>query len=148
MGDEPQPRPGSRPRVSRAAAAICGFAALTSAAAGLMVMAPGSLAHSGDAERALTPQSDPHPGYHKGKASWYNDAHDKTACGFKAKYGVANRTLKCGTKVQFIYKQYRVTGVVDDRGPYTAGRTWDLDLPTANALHMTSAGVVTVWAKW
>ena len=33
-------------------------------------------------------------------ASWYYDDAGATACGFHAHYGVANRTLPCGTKVR------------------------------------------------
>src|SRR5438067_1031038 len=36
--------------------------------------------------------------YREAGASWYNDG-GSTACGFHAHYGVANRTLPCGTKV-------------------------------------------------
>ncbi|MGH2888311.1 MAG: septal ring lytic transglycosylase RlpA family protein [Solirubrobacteraceae bacterium] len=76
-------------------------------------------------------------------ASWYYDA-GATACGFHARYGVANRTLPCGTKVAFRRGSRSVTAVVDDRGPFVAGREWDLSQSTAGALGF--AGVGTVWA--
>jgi rare lipoprotein A (peptidoglycan hydrolase) len=121
--------------------------ALTGAAVGLLLAASGSQAISrGAADRQVSATA--HPGYHRGLASWYNDDHVKTACGFHAKFGVANRTLKCGTKVVFLRNGYHATAVVDDRGPYVHGRTWDLDEHTASALHAKSDGVVTVWAKW
>lgn len=40
--------------------------------------------------------------------------------------GVAHRTLPCGTKVTFRYKGHTVVTQVIDRGPYVAGRTWDM----------------------
>lgn len=40
--------------------------------------------------------------------------------------GVAHRTLPCGTKVTFRYNGRTVTTMVIDRGPYVAGRTWDM----------------------
>jgi hypothetical protein len=49
-------------------------------------------------------------------ASWYDDA-GATACGFHAFYGVANKSLPCGTRVRFSYGGRSVTAVVDDRGP-------------------------------
>ena len=74
-------------------------------------------------------------------ASWYDDAGN-TACGFHATYGVANKTLPCGTKVTFAYGGRTVTATVDDRGPYVAGREYDLNQNTAGALGM--GGVATV----
>jgi rare lipoprotein A len=77
-------------------------------------------------------------------ASWYEDAGN-TACGFHAGLGVANRTLPCGTKVEFHYGGRTVNAVVDDRGPYVGGRDWDLNQNTAAALGF--AGVGTVWVS-
>ena len=77
-------------------------------------------------------------------ASWYNDAGD-TACGFHARYGVASRTLPCGTKVTFAYDGRSVVATVDDRGPYVYSRDYDLNQNTASALGMD--GVATVLAS-
>jgi rare lipoprotein A len=77
-------------------------------------------------------------------ASWYNDG-GSTACGFHATDGVANKTLPCGTKVKFRLGGRSVTAVVDDRGPFVAGRTWDLNQNAAAALGV--AGVATVWSS-
>jgi hypothetical protein len=82
--------------------------------------------------------------YRQSVASWYNDAGN-TACGFHAGMGVANKTLPCGTKVTFLYGGRRVTAVVDDRGPFVAGREWDLNQNTAGALGF--GGVATVWSS-
>jgi hypothetical protein len=77
-------------------------------------------------------------------ASWYDDG-GATACGFHAYYGVANRTLPCGSKVTFVMGGRRVNAVVDDRGPFVDGRDWDLNQNTASALGFD--GVETVWSS-
>lgn len=82
--------------------------------------------------------------YRQAGASWYNDGGN-TACGFHAQYGVANRTLPCGTKVAFRYGGRSVTATVDDRGPYVGGRDWDLSQTTAGALGF--GGVDEVWSS-
>jgi rare lipoprotein A len=82
--------------------------------------------------------------YREAGASWYDDA-GSTACGFHAFYGVANRTLPCGTPVKLRYNGRSVTATVDDRGPYVAGRDWDLNQNTAAALGF--GGVGTVWSS-
>ncbi len=74
-------------------------------------------------------------------ASWYYDAGD-TACGFHATYGVANRTLPCGTKVTLSYGGRTIVATVDDRGPYVYGRTFDLNQNTARFLGMWGVGTV------
>jgi rare lipoprotein A (peptidoglycan hydrolase) len=130
------------PRFAAGAGALL---TLTTAAAALMLTAPGSQAHS-SLGRGTQSAAHRHPGFHRGIASWYYDDHSETACGFHAKFGVAHRTLPCHTKVTFWHNHHRVVAVVDDRGPYIVGRTWDLDEHTAAALHFS--GVAGVWAKW
>jgi rare lipoprotein A len=78
-------------------------------------------------------------------ASWYYDGTGATACGFQAHYGVANRTLPCGTKVRFRNGSHEVTATVDDRGPFISGRTWDLGINTRDALGFV--GVGSIWAS-
>lgn len=82
--------------------------------------------------------------YQQTVASWYFDG-GTTACGFHAYYGVANLRLPCGTPVSFYYGGRVVRAVVDDRGPYVGGRTWDLNQNTAAALGMM--GVAGVWSS-
>ena len=82
--------------------------------------------------------------YRQAGASWYYDGGN-TACGFHAYYGVANRTLPCGTTVTFRFGGRSVTATVDDRGPFVAGRDWDLNQNTAGALSF--GGVATVWSS-
>lgn len=134
-------------RARRRAIGAYALLTLTSAGAGLLLTAPGSEALPGYFTRSSRTQSaaSKHPGFHRGVASWYYD-NGPTACGFHAKFGVANRTLPCGTHVTFLHAGHRAKAVVDDRGPYVAGRTWDLDQRLARKLHVS--GVATVWAKW
>ena len=56
--------------------------------------------------------------------------------------GVANKTLPCGTKVVFQYGSRAIEVKVIDRGPYIAGREWDLTAATAVALHFPGLGPV------
>jgi hypothetical protein len=74
-------------------------------------------------------------------ASWYYDAGN-TACGFHATYGIANKTLPCGSKVTLAYGGRTVVATVDDRGPYVYGRSFDLDQNTARYLGMWGVGTV------
>ena len=76
-------------------------------------------------------------------ASWYYD-EGNTACGFHARYGVANKTLRCGTKVTIRYGDRSVVATVDDRGPYVYGRSFDLSQNTAAALGMWGVATVDV----
>jgi rare lipoprotein A (peptidoglycan hydrolase) len=56
--------------------------------------------------------------------------------------GVANKTLPCGTKVLFQYGSRAIEVRVIDRGPYIAGREWDLTAATAVALHFPGLGPI------
>jgi rare lipoprotein A len=82
--------------------------------------------------------------YRQSVASWYDDA-GATACGFHAYFAVAHKYLPCGTQVSFRYGGQAVTATVDDRGPFIAGREWDLNQNTASALGF--GGVGTVWSS-
>lgn len=59
--------------------------------------------------------------------------------------GVAHKTLPCGTKVKLRYRGRTVTAPVIDRGPYVAGR--DYDLTWAVKLKLGFPGVGTVLAS-
>lgn len=73
-------------------------------------------------------------GWHRdGSVSWYGPGFygHRTACGkalTTSLIGVANRTLPCGTLVTFRNPANgrSITLRVVDRGPYVAGRQWDL----------------------
>jgi len=56
--------------------------------------------------------------------------------------GVANKTLPCGSRVRLRYRGHSVTVPVVDRGPYVAGREFDLTAATRARLHFPSTGVL------
>lgn len=87
--------------------------------------------------------------YRAGQASFYGPGlyGGHLACGgtlTPSKVGVASKRLPCGTKVKFHYHGRSVTAPVIDRGPYAAGREWDLTTATKNKLGFGSTG--TVWS--
>ena len=87
--------------------------------------------------------------YRRSQASWYGPGFygHRTACGGTLSphtLGVANKTLPCGTRVMLKYGNRRVTVPVIDRGPYVAGREYDLTSATKNRLHFGSTG--TLWS--
>lgn len=55
--------------------------------------------------------------------------------------GVANLSLPFGTKIEFCLSRC-VVAVVDDRGPYVAGRLFDLQPAVASAIGFPGLGVV------
>lgn len=59
--------------------------------------------------------------------------------------GVAHKTLPCGSKVTLRYGNRTVTTRVVDRGPYVAGREFDLTAATRNDLGFGDIG--TVWTN-
>ena len=80
-------------------------------------------------------------------ASFYDLYGNGVACGgilHVSTLGVANKTLPCGTKVIFMYGNRAIEVPVIDRGPYIAGRVWDLTGATAEALHFPGLGPI----KW
>jgi hypothetical protein len=79
-------------------------------------------------------------------ASWYGGG-GSLACGgwlTSTTMGVANKTLPCGTLVTLRYDGHTVRVPVVDRGPYVAGREYDLTEATKRALGFE--GVGEVWA--
>jgi hypothetical protein len=79
--------------------------------------------------------------------SWYGPGFygGRTACGGTLGYGtlgVAHKTLPCGTKVTLRYRGHTVRVPVIDRGPYAAGREYDLTGATKRALGFGSTGTV------
>ena len=69
----------------------------------------------------------------------------RTACGEKlnrATLGVANRTLKCGTKVGLYYHGRTLIVPVIDRGPSANGADWDLTDATAKALGIPGTATI------
>lgn len=82
--------------------------------------------------------------YHLAGASWYGGGGG-TACGEQltsSTLGVANKTLPCGTLVTLRYGGRTVRVPVIDRGPYVAGREYDLTEATKRALGFGDTGDV------
>jgi rare lipoprotein A len=80
------------------------------------------------------------------EASWYGGG-GSLACGgalTSSTLGVANKTLPCGTMITLRYDGRTVRVPVVDRGPYVAGREFDLTEATKDALDF--GGVGEVWS--
>jgi hypothetical protein len=80
-------------------------------------------------------------------ASWYGPGMygSTTACGqtlTAGTLGVAHKTMPCGTKLTLRYHGRQVRVQVIDRGPYVAGREFDLTQATKDALGFGSTGEV------
>jgi len=88
--------------------------------------------------------------YRHAGASYYGPGlyGNGVACGgtlMPGTLGVANKTLPCGTKVKLRYRGRSLTVPVIDRGPYVAGR--DYDLTEATKVRLGFPGVGTVLAN-
>ena len=82
--------------------------------------------------------------YRLAGASWYGGGGG-LACGGRltaSTLGVANKTLPCGTLVTIRYGGHSVRVPVVDRGPYVAGRDFDLTEATKRALGFDGVGEV------
>jgi rare lipoprotein A (peptidoglycan hydrolase) len=55
---------------------------------------------------------------------------------------VANKTLPCGTKLTLRNGRHTLRVRVIDRGPYVAGREFDLTQATARRLHFRGHGAI------
>ncbi len=74
-----------------------------------------------------------------GVATWYADPW--------AGYGVASKALPKGTQVQFYYNGKTVVCTVDDYGPASTDRDFDLDADAAAVLGYKSSGIVTLYYR-
>jgi hypothetical protein len=82
--------------------------------------------------------------YRLAQASWYGGG-GPLACGgwmTSSTLGVANRTLPCGTMVTLRYEGRSLRVPVIDRGPFVAGREFDLTQATKEALGFGDLGQV------
>jgi rare lipoprotein A len=86
-----------------------------------------------------------------GAASWYGPGFNgkKTASGDifdPMKFTAAHRTIPLGRRVRVTHlaNGKSVEVVINDRGPYTEGRTIDLSQAAASALGMTGTGIAKV----
>lgn len=85
--------------------------------------------------------------YRLAAASWYGGGGGLACGGYltSSTMGVANKTLPCGTRVTLRYGGRSVRVPVVDRGPYVAGREFDLTEATKRALGFE--GVGQVWSS-
>lgn len=86
-------------------------------------------------------------GWQTAKVSWYGPGFygRKTASGAVLTTGmmnVAHRSMAFGTRIEFRYNGRTCVAVVNDRGPFIAGRTFDLGPGTAQALGFSGVGTV------
>ncbi len=87
--------------------------------------------------------------YRAAHASWYGPGlyGNHLGCGGilrPGRLGVAHKSLPCGTKVALRHRGRTVRVAVIDRGPYIAGREFDLTQATARRLGFTGHGPVLV----
>jgi rare lipoprotein A len=85
--------------------------------------------------------------YRQAAASYYGPGlyGGALACGGTLQpgtLGVANKTLPCGARVKLLYQGRSVTVPVVDRGPYVAGRDFDLTEATKARLGFPGLGVL------
>lgn len=85
--------------------------------------------------------------YRPAAASWYGPGlyGNPLACGgvlTPSTIGVAHKSMPCGTKLRLRYRSRTVAVRVIDRGPYVAGREFDLTGATRQALGFGSTGTV------
>ncbi len=86
---------------------------------------------------------EPKSGVQESVASVFTDYGLGLACGGvlgRHQLGVAHKTAPCGTLITFSFNGRSITVPVVDRGPYIAGREWDLTGATAEALHFPGLG--------
>jgi rare lipoprotein A len=85
--------------------------------------------------------------FRSASASWYGPGlyGNHLGCGgtlTASRLGVANKSLPCGSKVTLRHGGRRVRVPVIDRGPYVAGREYDLTAATAQRLHFHGHGAI------
>jgi len=121
--------------------ATCGPAVAQAGTGGASSFAPssGASTSAGAGDLAFS-------AWRSGGASWYGPGlyGNGVACGGTLRpstVGVAHKTLPCGTAVKFKHRGKVVIARVIDRGPYIAGRTWDLTEAAAVALAFEDVGV-------
>jgi peptidoglycan lytic transglycosylase len=85
--------------------------------------------------------------YRRAYASWYGPGlyGNHLGCGgtlTPRTLGVAHKSLPCGTKLTLRHRGRSVAVRVIDRGPYVAGREFDLTERTARRLHFRGHGSI------
>lgn len=88
-------------------------------------------------------------GWKTATASWYGSecfgnhvAWSKGPVYGPDSWGVAHKTLPFGTMIEFEYKGIRATAPVFDRGPYVAGREFDLSAAVARRIGFSGTGTI------
>jgi peptidoglycan lytic transglycosylase len=87
--------------------------------------------------------------YRYANASWYGPGlyGGHLGCGgtlSPGRLGVANKSLPCGSRVTLRHGRHSLRVPVIDRGPYVAGREFDLTAATAQRLHFHGHGAILV----
>lgn len=87
------------------------------------------------------------PRLHAALASWYGPGlyGNPLACGgtlTRSLVGVAHRSLACGTRLVVCYRGRCSRATVVDRGPYVAGRDFDLTGALASRLGFGGVDVI------
>jgi rare lipoprotein A (peptidoglycan hydrolase) len=88
---------------------------------------------------------EPRSGIQVSVASVFRDYGLGLACGGvlgRDQLGVAHKTAPCGTMIAFTYGGRTLTVPVIDRGPYIAGREWDLTGAAAEVLAFPGLGQI------
>lgn len=85
--------------------------------------------------------------FRRAQASWYGPGlyGNRLGCGgrlYPGRKGVAHKTLPCGSKVTLRHRGRKVRVRVIDRGPYVAGREYDLTEATARKLRFRGHGPI------
>jgi hypothetical protein len=88
-------------------------------------------------------------GFRSAAASWYGPGlyGNPLGCGgllTAGSIGVAHKTVPCVTKLTLRYRGHTVRASVVDRGPFVAGREFDLTSATARKLHFAALGTIRV----
>ena len=86
--------------------------------------------------------------YRTAVASTFATYGDPLACGGtlqEGQTGAASKTLPCGARIAFRLHGRTTTAQIIDRGPYVAGRDFDLTPATADALNFNGLGEIE-WA--
>ena len=86
-------------------------------------------------------------GWQSARVSWYGPGfYGNTMAGggtlTPTSMVVAHRSLPFGTRIEFSYKGRKCVAVVRDRGPFIAGRVFDLGPGTAKTLGFSGVGTV------
>lgn len=86
-------------------------------------------------------------GWLQARCSWYGPGfYGRTMAGggklTPSSMVVAHKRLPFGTRIQFWHRGKTVVAVVQDRGPYVSGRTFDLGPGTAKALGFSGVGIL------